>query len=115
MQQLVEPEGAHLQRHLASVNLREIQNVVQQPQQRLGSSLGLVGVVQLAFGQGGVVQQPEHAQNCVHRGADLVAHVGQKLALGHGGFFSLLFGELQRLLQILVGRDVGADANELVR
>ena len=61
------------------------------------------------------MQQLEHAQNGVHGRADFVAHVGQKLALGQGGNLGVGFGFLQRVFQRLVGGDVGANADVLLR
>ena len=42
-----------------------------------------------------------------------MAHVGQKLTFGQRGYFCVGFGFLQRVLQRLVGRDVGANADVL--
>ena len=43
-----------------------------------------LGVFALLGSEAGVEQQTGHADDAVHGGADFVAHVGQKLALGHG-------------------------------
>jgi hypothetical protein len=107
-------------------DLREVEDVVQQPQLRVrrfvdhARHLGLVGL------QRGARQHVDHADHAIHRGADLVAHVGQELALGTAGGFGPVAcgGELQRarlhlLLQVqavtlqfglrrLVRRDVDA-------
>ena len=74
----------------------------------------------LVPGQVRVQQQPNHAQHAVHGGADFVAHVGQKLALGGagqlspdrhlvgvcGGFFELVVGLQQGFLGLLLGGNV---------
>ena len=44
----------------------------------------------------GVLQQLGHAEDAVHRRADLVAHVGQELALGPAGGLGALPGLEQR-------------------
>ncbi len=37
--------------------------------------------------QGGIMHEMRHADDAVQRGADFVAHVGQKFTLGARGFF----------------------------
>ena len=96
-QQAVQSKRHALQRHLAGLDFGEIQNVIEQTQQRLGRPLGFAGVVLLACRQLGVLQQAEQAQNGVHGGADFVAHVGQKLPLALAGLFGLFAGVLERL------------------
>ena len=103
-QQAVEAERPRVERHLAGLGLREVEDVVEQPQQGARCALGLGGVVQLAPVKRRVLQQLQHAQDGVHRGANLVAHVGQKLALRARGGFSR-FGGLDK------GRDVDAVAH----
>ena len=55
-------------------------------------------VLPLLGGQLGVERELGHAEDAVHRGADLVAHVGQELALGPAG----CLGELGRLRELHV-------------
>ena len=45
----------------------------------------------------GCQRQLRHTQNSIHGGADFMAHVGQKLALGPGCCFRRFFGRLQFL------------------
>ena len=52
-----------------------------------------------------------HADDGVHRRANLVAHVGQKVGLEHGGFFCQLFGAAQSLLGALALGDVHQHTN----
>ena len=80
-QQLIRAERVQVQRHLAGLDLAEVEDVVQQPEQRARSALGLAGVVGLSCRQLGLLQQRQHAQDGVHRRTDFVAHVGQELAL----------------------------------
>ena len=85
-----------LQHHLAGFDLGEIQNVVQQSQQRVGATLRCLQLIALIDGQRAVEYQVDHTQQSVHGSAQLVRHVGQELALGlagvHGGAHG--FGEL---------------------
>ena len=53
-------------------------------QQRLAGVAHRLRVLALLGGQRRVEQQPGHADDAVHRRADLVAHRGQELALGAG-------------------------------
>ena len=57
--------------------------------------------------QGGVLQRLGHADDGVHRRADLVAHGGEELGLGLGGPNSLVAGLTQFVLQILPVVDLG--------
>ena len=68
-----------LQREFASFNLGDIQDVVNDRQQVLSSLLDLDSVVGLARVQPGLAHQVGHADDGVHRRADFVAHVGQKV------------------------------------
>ena len=79
--QLIDAERVRIERHLAGLDLGEVEDVVEQSEQRARRALGLECVVGLARRQLGPAQQRQHAQDRVHRRADLVAHVGEKLAL----------------------------------
>ena len=52
-------------------------------------------VVALLGRELGPQRQFGHADDGVHRRANLVAHVGEKLALGFRGFFGALLGDLE--------------------
>ncbi len=54
----------------------------------------------------GVQGQLGHAENPVHRRADFVAHIRQKIALGPARRFGVLFGPQQRFLGLLAFGDV---------
>ena len=112
--QAVKAKGLQVEFHLACIDLGEVQDVVEQAKQGLGGAFGLVGVVELAGGQVGVLQQAQHAQDGVHGRAYLVAHVGQKLALGQRRSLRYRLGLLQGLLELLNCGDVGADADILL-
>jgi hypothetical protein len=64
------------------LDLREVEHVVDEPQQRLRRVLEGEHVLPLLGGQGRVEQQLGHPDDGVHRGPDLVAHVGEEVALG---------------------------------
>ena len=104
--ELVRVEGLRVQQHLSGFDLREVQDVVEQPQQRTRRAFGLAGIVALACRQRGLVQQRQHAQDGIHRRADLVAHVGQEVALGLGG----LLGDVARPHEV---GDVDAEAHQV--
>ena len=93
----MEFERMMLQLQLARLDLREIQDVVDDGQQGVGAAAGGLDILALFVGQFGVQQQGGHADHAVHRGADFMAHVGQELRLGQRG-----------LLELLVERDQGA-------
>ena len=61
------------------LDLREVQDVVDEPQERFGRGAHGLGETALLGGHLGVHQQVGHADHAVHRRADLVAHVGQEL------------------------------------
>ncbi len=65
--------------HLARLNLREIQDVVDDAQQAFRAARDHVPDVALLRIQPCVHEQARHANDPVHRRADFVTHVGQKL------------------------------------
>ena len=67
---------------LAGINLGKIENVVDQPQQMLTGTLNFHQVVALERRWFGLQGQVGHAEDSVHRRANLVAHIGQKRRLG---------------------------------
>ncbi len=67
---------------LAGFELRDIEDVVDDGQQRFRTVAHHLGIFALFRGQAGVQQQSVHAENPVHRRADLVAHIGQELGFG---------------------------------
>ncbi len=74
------------------LDLREVEDVVDDHQQRVAGLLDRVHEVPLAVIHLGRGQQLGHAQDAVHRRADLVAHRGQELALGAAGRLGLVAG-----------------------
>ncbi len=78
--------------YLARLDLREVQYVVNNRQQRVGGFHDHRQILALLVVQIGIERQFGHSQHTVHGGADFVGHIGQEFALGFaGGFCS--FGE----------------------
>jgi hypothetical protein len=75
-----------LEAQQAGLDLREIQDVVDDSQQRVGAGLYGLGVLALRRGELGVEQQAGHTHDAVHRRANLVAHVGEEFRLEAHGF-----------------------------
>ena len=89
---------------LASLYLGQIENIVEQYEQRICRIISEIGVFLLPRCQFGIAQQFDHPHNAVHRRANLVAHIGQKLALGliccfgcYTGIFKLFVLRLEAL------------------
>jgi hypothetical protein len=74
-------EVDRIERHPAGLDLREVEQVVDERQQRLGAGLDRLGGVALVGGEVGVQQQAGHPDDAVHRGPDLVADVREQLGL----------------------------------
>ncbi|MNZ63145.1 hypothetical protein D3C78_812840 [compost metagenome] len=95
-----EGEVVAFQHHLARVYLGEIQDVVDQGEQVLGRVVYLLQPIVLGDLLGIPLEQVGEAQDGIHGGADLVAHVGEEGALGLVGAFGALMG-LRQLLGAL--------------
>ena len=77
-------EVHRLERQLAGLDLREVEDVVDDRQQVLGRAADGVGELALLVAERRVEQQVGHADDAVHRRADLVAHRREEAALGGG-------------------------------
>jgi hypothetical protein len=100
-----------LQRLLARVQLArldagEVEDVVDQPQQGAGGEVDLVQVPAQHWRGSGVQRQAGEADYGVQRGADLVAHIGQEVALGTVGPVGHLLGVQQFGLRLLAAPDL---------
>ena len=109
--QQIEVQG--LEDQLPGLDLGEVEDVVDEGQQGLAAGADGLGILPLLIAQGRVQEEPGHANDAVHGGADLVAHVGQELALKprgcHGpvpGLGQLSSGLLQAQLRPTPLRDV---------
>ena len=85
-----------LQLDLARLDLREVEDVVDDRQECITGRPDDLGVVALLLVQGCVQQQPAHPDDRVHRRADLMAHGGQEGALG----LVRVLGRLARRLRL---------------
>ena len=99
-------EGHDFDVETTCLDLREVQDVVDHREQRLGRSADGLDVVTLHRRQVGLEREFGHAQHAIHRRPDLVAHVGQELALVPVGRLGAVLGvaqfggaERHRLLQ----------------
>jgi hypothetical protein len=114
-QRLGQAERRGLDVHLAGLDLREIEDVVDQGQQVLAGLGDVVDVVGLLGRQHPKPLRRQHARHPddrVERGAQLVAHPRQELALGPAGRLGFLLGLPQRRLFLALG-DVRAGPDPL--
>ena len=93
------------------LDLGVVQNVVDDDQKRLTRRPDRLGKQTLFFRKAGVAQQLRHPHNPVHRGADLVAHVGKEGRLGAVRGFGRLAGGLKLRFVFLQLRHVDPQAN----
>ncbi|WP_249931324.1 hypothetical protein [Ramlibacter sp. 2FC] len=98
-QHLLELEVDRLYIELAGLDLGEVQHVVQDAQQVAAGAQHLVQVVALARVQSALGHQLGHAEQRVHRGAYLVAHVGQELRFHARGVLRGTLGALLALVR----------------
>ena len=89
---VVEPEVGGFDVELAGLDLGEVEDVVDDRQQRGAGVVHLADVVALLRRQRGLEGEVRQADDGVHGRADLVAHVRQEHRLHRGGFFGLDLG-----------------------
>ncbi len=95
----------------ARFDLREIENIVDESQQGFAAIAHRFQMVALGRVQGRIEQQTGEAEQAVHRGANLVAHDGEKFALGLVSRFRGDLGLIEFLLNLLAPGDVHAGAD----
>ncbi|EXI88899.1 MAG: hypothetical protein AW11_02002 [Candidatus Accumulibacter regalis] len=98
-----EIEGAVLGDQLAGLDLGEVEDVVDDRQQRVGRVLDDLHAGALFIAELAVEEEMGHADDAVHGRSYLVAHVGQKLGLGAVGGFRAFLGAAQLLGCVLGG------------
>jgi hypothetical protein len=81
---IAQGEGRIVELQLAGLDAGELENVVDQGDERLAAAADDFGKLALLRRQWRVEQQRSHADHAVHRRADFMAHRGQELALGRG-------------------------------
>ena len=96
VQALAQDERGGLDLQLAGLDLRDVQDVVDHAEQRRAAAAGRGHVLPLGRRERGLEEEAHHPQHGVQRGADLVAHVGQELALRVAG----LLGPVPLLAQV---------------
>ena len=105
-----------LQLDLLRLDLGQVEDVVNQGQQRPPAVFNNAGVFALFRRETGLEQQLQHAQDAIHGRADFVAHVGQETAFRNvGGVRGLARGNQFRLVALPFGDIFGdaGDANQL--
>ncbi|VVN69660.1 hypothetical protein PS685_04959 [Pseudomonas fluorescens] len=95
LQQVAQIERNAVEHQLAGFDFRKIENLVDDAQQVVGRFFDGVQVVELARGQLAFLQQVGKTEDTVERGADFVAHVGQKLGLYTAGLQGFLAGQIE--------------------
>ena len=100
-----------LQIQLASLNLGEIKNVVNDREQVLGGGFHQIEIFALFAGELGFQSKVHHADHPIHGGANFMAHVGQKFA-----FHAICrLGGLSRLNHFFMLRlNVGIEAGQFL-
>ena len=72
VQEATQVEGDLLERHLAGLDLRQIENVIQQCQQRVRATLGGLELLSLLRRQSAVEHDVHHPEYAAHRRAQFV-------------------------------------------
>ena len=91
---IAQGEWYRLQLEAPGLDLRKIEDVVDDGEQGLARAVDGFGVLPLLRSQHGVEQERGHSDHTVHRRPELVTHGGQELGLRAvggfgGGFFAL--------------------------
>ena len=105
--------GAWLDAQLAGLDLGQIEYIVEDGQQGLAGAADALDHVALVRGERLALQDLGQAEDGIQRGADLVAHVGEKLALGRVGGLGDRRGLAQLTLVALPLTDVTGYAKDL--
>ena len=81
VEQPVEFEGDRLKFELSCLDFGQVEDVVEDVEERLGSALRLGEIVGLARCEFGAERELDEADDGIHRRPDLVAHVGEEITL----------------------------------
>ena len=106
LDEIGQAEGGSLHDQLPGFDLRQVQHVVDHDEQRLAGQADLGEKIGLLEIQRRLPEQVRQADDRIHRRADLVAHVGEELALGIVRLFRLVSGLPQGRLVLLALGDV---------
>ncbi len=104
-----EVEGDVFELEATGLDFGEIEDVVDDGEEGLAGLADGVDGVALVGGEGGVEEEAGHADDAVHRGADLVRHGGEEVALGAGGGVGLDLGAAEFALGLDALGDVGGE------
>src|SRR5574343_1568707 len=86
-----------MQLQFAGLDFRDIEHIVDDRQQMLGSGVNFVQPVHLLKGRGSTAQQMHQPENTVEWGADFVAHVGEEGTLRAACMLGLATGRFKLL------------------
>ncbi|VVN48898.1 hypothetical protein PS681_06148 [Pseudomonas fluorescens] len=95
LQQIAQIERNVVEHQFAGLDFREVEDLVDDPQQAVGGFFDGAQIVELARGQFAFLQQMGEAENAVERRADLVAHVGEKFGFDPAGLQRLFARQIQ--------------------
>ncbi|MNC26194.1 hypothetical protein D3C75_743160 [compost metagenome] len=93
------------QSHFSGFNFAEIQNFIQNVQQRSTALTDNIGVSALLLVKLCLCEQVCHAHNAIHRGPQLMAHNGEKFRFSLISLFCRFFGADNFLLIGVVPED----------
>jgi hypothetical protein len=100
-------ERRWIEHELARLDLREVEHIVDHPQQGVGRAADRLEILALHERQARLEREIGHADDAVHRRPDLVAHVREEHALGAAGVFGGIAGVHQ------LARALGDERGEL--
>ncbi|OQA08482.1 MAG: hypothetical protein BWY66_00964 [bacterium ADurb.Bin374] len=112
IEHVVEPEVRGFHREFAGLDLREVEDVVDDAHQILGGAMHLFDIIPLPRVKAGLKGETRHAENSIHRGPDLVRHVREEVRLRRRGRFRHLLGRRQDLFDLLLRIEVHVDADQ---
>ena len=112
VERLTEAEGGQFQFELPRLHARKVQNVVEQKHQGVRRFLGRPEIVAHHGRQFLAEAKLQHAEHGIHRRAQLVAHVGQKVALGAVRGDRRILRLTQFLFGLFAARDVSFDGRD---
>ena len=114
LEHFAQVEAGDLQLQPVGLQLGVVEDVVDDAQQLLRGFVRGAQHLALVRGQLAARDQVQHRDDAVERGADLVAHGGQELALGHGRRLGRALGLQQLLFKLIVAVDVALQQGAFV-
>jgi len=113
LRRLEEVKGRRNEGHGPRFDLGQVQYVVDDVQQRFRRGLDDIQVTVLPGGELRPLEDLRHAEDAIHGGADLMAHPGQKCALGAVGRIGGVSGPGQLRLRFEGLGDIHLDRHEM--